>query len=167
MYTEENQFMPLRVSSKITLQGRDSHSPSVDQEISVKSKSKAVALPPCSAKRERKYSSYSFLTSALDGVRGQRHTPAAPYPQGKGTRYPLDRRLCGPELVWTQRLEETSFTTARDHPASQRSQKPVTDDIISQLDTTSRYLPSCSMLLSAPQRKPPEVTRVHNYPKCL
>jgi hypothetical protein len=30
-------------------------------------------------KRERKYSSYSFLTSALDGVSGQRHAPAAIY----------------------------------------------------------------------------------------
>jgi hypothetical protein len=27
--------------------------------------------------RERRYSSYSFLTSALDGVSGQRHAPAA------------------------------------------------------------------------------------------
>jgi hypothetical protein len=26
---------------------------------------------------ERKYSSYSFMTSALDGVSGQRHAPAA------------------------------------------------------------------------------------------
>jgi hypothetical protein len=30
------------------------------------------------------YSSYSFSTSALDGVSGQRHTPAALYPRGKG-----------------------------------------------------------------------------------
>jgi hypothetical protein len=28
----------------------------------------------------RRYSSYSFLTSALDGVIGQRHAPAALYP---------------------------------------------------------------------------------------
>ena len=27
------------------------------------------------------YSSTPFLTSALEGVRGQRHAPAAPYPQ--------------------------------------------------------------------------------------
>jgi hypothetical protein len=30
-------------------------------------------------KRDSKYSSYSFLTSALDGVSGQRHAPAAIY----------------------------------------------------------------------------------------
>jgi hypothetical protein len=30
---------------------------------------------------ERRYSSYSFLTSALDGMSGQRHAPAAIYPR--------------------------------------------------------------------------------------
>jgi hypothetical protein len=38
---------------------------------------------PATAKGERKYSSYSFLTSAVDGVSGQRHAPAALYPRGK------------------------------------------------------------------------------------
>jgi hypothetical protein len=37
-------------------------------------------------------SSYSFTTSALEGVSGQRHASAAFYP-----RYPLDRRLGGPQ----------------------------------------------------------------------
>jgi hypothetical protein len=46
---------------------------------------------------ERRYSSYSFLTSALDGVSGQRHAPAAIYPRGKDSRYPLYRRLGGPQ----------------------------------------------------------------------
>jgi hypothetical protein len=32
---------------------------------------------------ERRYSSYSFSTSALDGVSGQRHAPAALYLRGK------------------------------------------------------------------------------------
>ena len=42
---------------------------------------------------EYRYSSTFSLTSALDGVRGQRHAPAA-LPPGK-TRYPLYRRLGG------------------------------------------------------------------------
>jgi hypothetical protein len=46
---------------------------------------------------ERKYSSYSFSTSALDGVSGQRHAPAAFYPRGKDPRYQLYRRLDGPQ----------------------------------------------------------------------
>jgi len=41
------------------------------------------------------YSSTLSLTSALDGVVGQRHAPAA-LPPGK-TRYPLYRRLRGPQ----------------------------------------------------------------------
>jgi hypothetical protein len=31
------------------------------------------------------------------GVSGQRHAPAALYPGGKDPRYPLDRRLAGPQ----------------------------------------------------------------------
>jgi hypothetical protein len=45
-----------------------------------------------SAKVEMRYSFYSFLNSKLDGVSGQRHAPAAPYPQ-----YTLERSLGGPE----------------------------------------------------------------------
>jgi hypothetical protein len=44
------------------------------------------------------------------GVSGQRHAPAALYPQ-----YPLDRRLGGPpEPVWTQRLEVKSSALVGD-----------------------------------------------------
>jgi hypothetical protein len=45
---------------------------------------------------ERKYNSYSFLTSAVDGS-GQPHAPAVIYPRGKNPRYPLYRRLGGPQ----------------------------------------------------------------------
>jgi hypothetical protein len=43
-----------------------------------------------SNKGERRYSSYSFLTSALDGVSGQRHALAMLYSQGKDPWPPLD-----------------------------------------------------------------------------
>jgi hypothetical protein len=46
---------------------------------------------------EKGYSSYSFLISALDGVSGQHHAPAALYPRGKDPLYPQDRRLGGPQ----------------------------------------------------------------------
>jgi hypothetical protein len=46
---------------------------------------------------ERNYRSYSLLTSALDGVSGQPHASAALYMPGKDPRYPLDRRLGGPQ----------------------------------------------------------------------
>jgi hypothetical protein len=44
---------------------------------------------------EKRYSSTLSLTSALDGVGGQRHAPATLTP-GK-TRYPLYRRMGGPQ----------------------------------------------------------------------
>jgi hypothetical protein len=47
--------------------------------------------------RERKYSSYSFSTSALDGASGQRHAPAALYSRGKDPWYQLYRSLSGPQ----------------------------------------------------------------------
>jgi hypothetical protein len=46
---------------------------------------------------ERRYSSYLFTTSALEGeVSGERHAPAALDHREKDPRYPLDRRLGGP-----------------------------------------------------------------------
>jgi hypothetical protein len=53
--------------------------------------------------RERKYSFYSFLTSALDRVSGLRQAPAALYPRGKDPGYPLDRRLGGPQSQFRHR----------------------------------------------------------------
>jgi hypothetical protein len=38
---------------------------------------------------ERRYSSYSFTTTALDGVSGQHHAPAALLPPGKGPPVPI------------------------------------------------------------------------------
>jgi hypothetical protein len=56
----------------------------------------------------------STHTSALDGVNDQRHALAALYARGKDPRYPLYKRLGGaPEPVWTQRLEEESFSLCR------------------------------------------------------
>jgi hypothetical protein len=58
---------------------------------------------------ERKYSSYSFSTFALDGVSGPRHPPAMLYPRGKdpgthcrgdwvGPRASLDTEVRGENL---------------------------------------------------------------------
>jgi hypothetical protein len=56
----------------------------------------------------KEYSSYLFTNSVLDGVSGQRHAPAALYPQGKDPRYPLYT-----QPVWTQKFEEKSFRLCR------------------------------------------------------
>jgi hypothetical protein len=59
--------------------------------------SKAVPQHTMEPQEERRYSSCSFMTSTLDGVSGQLHAPAALYHRGKDLRYPLDRRLGGPQ----------------------------------------------------------------------
>jgi hypothetical protein len=58
-----------------------------------------------------RYSSYSFLTLALDGVSGHHHAPATLCP-GKWPPVPIVQETgWAPELVWTQRLEEKSMVT--------------------------------------------------------
>jgi hypothetical protein len=47
-------------------------------------------------------SSYSFLTSALDRMSGQRHAPAALYPRGKDPGVHWTGGWVGLELAWTQ-----------------------------------------------------------------
>jgi hypothetical protein len=46
---------------------------------------------------EMRYNSYSFLTSALDGGEWSASRPGRALPWGKDPRYPLDRRLDGPQ----------------------------------------------------------------------
>jgi hypothetical protein len=63
-------------------------------------------------------SSFSFLTSALDGVSGQRHAEAALYP-GKGPPVRIVQEAgWAPEQVWTQRLQEKFFASAGIEPRS-------------------------------------------------
>jgi hypothetical protein len=52
---------------------------------------------PMEKRGDRMYGSYSFKISALDGVSGERHAPAALYPREKDPRYELYRRLGGPQ----------------------------------------------------------------------
>jgi hypothetical protein len=62
----------------------------------IKAKANQCHNTPMEAQGERRYCSYSFSTSVLDGVSGQRQAPAALYPLGKDPRYPLYRWLGGP-----------------------------------------------------------------------
>jgi hypothetical protein len=63
-------------------------------------------------KGESIYSSYSFLTSALDGVSAQRHAPAALYPRER-TPVPFEQ-----EVGWASELVRTlSCVVTRDRKA--------------------------------------------------
>jgi hypothetical protein len=73
----------------------------------------------------RRYSSYSFTTSVLDGVSGQHHAPAALSPPGTGTPVPIGREAgWAPEPVWTQRIEDKSFAPAGDRTSIARKSSP-------------------------------------------
>jgi hypothetical protein len=59
------------------------------------------------------------------GVSGERHTPAALLPPGKGPAVPIVQEAgWAPELVWTQRLEEKSLAPAGDRTPILRSSSP-------------------------------------------
>jgi hypothetical protein len=74
--------------------------------------------------QERRYSSYSFTTSALDRASGQRHAPGRALAPRKGPLVSIVQEAgWAPEQVWTQRLEEKSFRLCQgsklDHPVVQ------------------------------------------------
>jgi hypothetical protein len=63
------------------------------------------------------YSSYSFLTSALDGGELSASRPGRALPPGKGPPVPIEQKAgWDPEPVWTQGLEEKSSTPVKDRP---------------------------------------------------
>jgi hypothetical protein len=64
------------------------------------------ATRPGGAWGERRYSSYSFLTSALDGGEWSESRPGRALPPRKGTPVPIIQEAgWASEPVWTQRLE--------------------------------------------------------------
>jgi hypothetical protein len=59
---------------------------------------------------ERRYSSYSFTTTALDGGEWSASRPGRALPPGKGPPVHIVQEAgWTPEPVWTKRLEEKSF----------------------------------------------------------
>jgi hypothetical protein len=74
---------------------------------------------------ERRYSSYSFTTSALDEGEWSASRPGRAFPPGKGPPLPIVQEAgWASELVWTQRLEEKSFAPDGDRTPIARSSSP-------------------------------------------
>jgi hypothetical protein len=68
---------------------------------------------------ERRYSSYSFLTSALDGGEWSASRLGRALPPGKGPPVPIVQEAgWAPEPVWTQRFEEKSLPLPGIEPRS-------------------------------------------------
>jgi hypothetical protein len=83
---------------------------------------------------ERKYSSYSFTTSALDGNKWSASRPGRALAPGKGPPVPIVQEAgWAPGLVWTQRLEEKSFFSAGDRTLIALSSRPYPDTKLTEL----------------------------------
>jgi hypothetical protein len=80
-----------------------SHHMTLRFSLRVKSKAKQSRYTPWWRLGERRYSSYSLLTSALDGGEWSASRLCRALPRGKDPRYPLNRRLGGPQSWSGQR----------------------------------------------------------------
>jgi hypothetical protein len=83
------------------------------------------------------------------GVSGQSHTTAAIYPREKDPRYPLDKRLGGPQSRTGHRLEETSFAPARDRTS-------VVQSVVRHYTAWATRLPGQQITLSNIDHEPLE-----------
>jgi hypothetical protein len=80
---------------------------------------------PIGTRGERRYSSYSFTTSALDGGEWSASRFGRALPLWKGPPVPIVQEAgWAPEPVWTQRLEEKSFAPAGDRTSIALSSSP-------------------------------------------
>jgi hypothetical protein len=83
---------------------------------------------------ERRYSSYSFLTSALDGGEWLASRLGRALLRGKDPPVPIvEEAGWAPQPVWTQRLEEKYFAPAGDRTPITRSSSPYSDTILTEL----------------------------------
>jgi hypothetical protein len=86
-------------------------------------KDKAVPLLSIEAHLgDRRYSSYSFLTSALEGGEWSASRPGRALPSGKEPPVPTVQEAgWAPQPVWTQRLEEKSSASVGDRTLAVQS----------------------------------------------
>jgi hypothetical protein len=113
---------------KVDAHTSNKNAPSNIKAYSKNLKSEAALLPLCRRKGGEDVSSYSILTSVLDGVSGQRQARSR-FIARNGPPVPIVQEAgCASELVWTQRLEEKYFASAGDRtPAFQSVIRHYTD----------------------------------------
>jgi hypothetical protein len=80
---------------------------------------------------DRRYSSYSFLTSALEGSEWSASRPGRALPPGKEPPVPMVQEAgWAPEPVWTQRLEGKPSASVEDRTPAVQS---VSDTVLTEL----------------------------------
>jgi hypothetical protein len=99
-----------------------------------KVKVKQSRYTPWRSLEEMRYSSYSFMTSALDGCEWSASCPSRALPPGTGPLVPIAQEAgWTPEPVWIQRIEEKSLAPAGDRTPIARSSSPESDTILPEL----------------------------------
>jgi hypothetical protein len=74
------------------------------------------------------------------GVSGQHHAPVALYPRGKDPRYPLYRRLGGPQSRSGHRGYRKNLCPCRGSNPDHRSSSPYSDTILPELPRLLNYV---------------------------
>jgi hypothetical protein len=98
------------------------------------SKGETVPLHAMEAKGERMYSAYSFTTSALDRGEWLASRPGRVLPRGKDPRYPLYRRLAGPQSWSGHRgLRKNPLASVGDRTSIAQSSSSLSDTILTAL----------------------------------
>jgi hypothetical protein len=122
----------LKISIIFWTDGRITFLKSSYFEVQSAIKAKAALLHATEVHGERGYSSYSFLTSELDGGEWSASCPSNALALGKGHPVPIVWEAgLALEPVWTHRLEEKSFRLCRgsdlDRPVIQPVARHCTD----------------------------------------
>jgi hypothetical protein len=91
--------------------------------------------------REEFYSSYSFLTSAIEGGELSASLPGRALPPGKEPPVPTVQEAgWAPEPVWTQRLEENPYIPVEDGTPAVRSVDRHYTNWITQLPNSNNFI---------------------------
>jgi hypothetical protein len=95
---------------------------------------------------ERRYSSYSYLTSALEGGEWSASRPGRTLPSGKELLVLIEKEAgWAPEPVWTQRLEEKSSVSVGDRtPVVQSVVSHYTDSATPTLNSNKLFVGVCN-----------------------
>jgi hypothetical protein len=115
---------------------------------------------------ERSYSSYSFTTSALDGVSGQRHAPSGLYSRGKDPGIPCAGRWVDLRAgLDTEATGKNPLTLPRIEPRS--SGRPVRSQTLYWLSYPGSYIMhvlfTCNLFIDAYQISRKSTDRFENY----
>jgi hypothetical protein len=129
-HTQSHKQYPLYTFMSVSLYG-PCFTNAIATDGSERKKVKWSLYTPWRRLGNRRYSSYSFLTSALEGGEWSASCSGRALPPGKEPPVPsVQEAGWAPDPVWTQRLEEKSSASVGDRP---RPSSPWSDTVLTDL----------------------------------